>query len=84
MSDLLPCPFCGAEQDDHGDLDDDAFFCQSSDGTLAIGCSRCMCIGPGGKGRAAAITAWISRVPMQAQIDAAREAALPEAADSLL
>jgi hypothetical protein len=77
MSDLMPCPFCGAEQDDCGDLDNDAYFCQSSSGTLAIGCSRCICIGPEGKGRAEAIAAWNTRT-VQAQIDAGRDAALQE------
>jgi hypothetical protein len=58
---LLPCPFCGAEQDDHGDLDHDAYFCKSSSGMLAIGCSRCMCIGAAGRTRAEAIAAWNRR-----------------------
>ena len=64
---LLPCPFCGAEQDDHGDLNDDAYFCKSSSGMLAIGCSRCMCIGAEGRTRAEAIAAWNRRAALPAR-----------------
>lgn len=58
---LLPCPFCGASQDDFGGMVPEAF-CRGAT-TFAHECGGCGAIGPFRGTMEEAITAWNARTP---------------------